>query len=95
MLTVTRDAGLCVLHSTSSRSTLELTLDELRELLSHPILTRLDAIRGELRAYESAESTCERASERSQRVAEQCRRDSIDDPEPAPETERTPKGPVS
>jgi hypothetical protein len=86
MLTITRDNGLCVIYASETRSTVELTLAEVRELLSHPVLTQLDTIRSELRAYESAEQTCERASERAQGVAAKCHRD--------PATDRTPKEPV-
>lgn len=95
MLDVSRDSGLCVIYSTSSRSTIELTLDELLELLSHTVQTKLDTIRGELREYESTTATCERASERLKHVAEQHRRNHVADPEPAPETERVPNGNVS
>jgi hypothetical protein len=74
MLSALRDAGLCVLHATSSHSTIKLTLDELRELLSLNTLSQLDAIRTELREYESARQTCERASERALKVARKCHR---------------------
>jgi len=56
---------------------------------------RLETIAAELKVYDSATKTCERASDRLQRVTEQCHRDSVADPEPAPATFRSLKGPLS
>lgn len=92
MLTIARDEGLCVIYATSSRSTIEMTISEVEQLMAPAAWRQLDTIRAELRAYASAEQTCDRASDRLQEVARKCQSGAVELPEPAPPTDRSPNG---
>jgi hypothetical protein len=90
------DLGQIVIASDVTRSQLELTAPEMQWLLSPDGLAQLRAALARIDpeselVYRDTCDTCERASERLRIVASRF----ANDDEPAPETDRAPKGPVS